>query len=259
MRLDGVRDSPGRPDQREDVATMDARGGKDRHRRPGAHDLPQVDAAHRFVSRELSERAAVDLIVGDDDVERLGRDLEKLPVIDFEDAELLLLHAFDEHFPPPRDRQRVARLQDVDVIGLENPIGASDPLDEQTGVACQCFELAQAASDEWRSRLHGIRAVLDVPPCQGRRRRAPAHLLFVPPAFLLEVDAHDPRRELRQEPGGPDDANQIRDGKGDGDAVVIAIASASGRPSRAMASLAVPIVADSVSAPAMTPAAVPAS
>ena len=44
-------------------------------------------------------------------------------------------------------------------------------------------------------------------------------LLFVSPAFFLEVDAHDARRELREEPGGADHANQIGDGKGDGNPV----------------------------------------
>ncbi len=47
--------------------------------------------------------------------------------------------------------------------------------------------------------------------------------------------------------------------KATGMRLIIAALSASGRPSRVMASLAVPIVADSVSAPAMTPAADPAS
>ena len=45
------------------------------------------------------------------------------------------------------------------------------------------------------------------------------HLLFVSPAFLLEVDAHEPRRELRQEPGGANHADQVGDGKGDRNAV----------------------------------------
>jgi hypothetical protein len=40
---------------------------------------------------------------------------------------------------------------------------------------------------------------------------------------------------------------------------VSAAASAAGSPRRPIASLAVPMVADSVSEPAMTPAAVPAS
>ena len=53
----------------------------------------------------------------------------------------------------------------------------------------------------------------------GRRRGAAAHLLFVTPAFLLEVDAHDPRRELGEEPGGADHADEIGDGEGDGDAI----------------------------------------
>ena len=94
-------------------------------------------------------------------------------------------------------------------------------------------------------------------PRHGTGAAAAAHLLFVTPAFLREVDAHDPRRELREEPGGADHANQIGDGKSDRDAV-----GHRGRRrrregrSRAMASLAVPIVADSVSDPAMTPAAV---
>ena len=91
-------------------------------------------------------------------------------------------------------------------------------------------------------------------------RGVPAlHLLFVSPAFLLEVDAHDPRRELREEPGGADHADQIGDGEGDGNPVGHRGRVGADRPSRAMASLAVPIVADSVSEPAMTPAAVPAS
>jgi hypothetical protein len=47
--------------------------------------------------------------------------------------------------------------------------------------------------------------------------------------------------------------------KATGIRLVIAAVSAGDRPSRAIASLAVPIVADSVRAPAMTPAAVPAS
>ena len=88
---------------------------------------------------------------------------------------------------------------------------------------------------------------------------AALHLLLVAPALLLEIDAHEPRRELREEPGGAHDADEIGDGKGDGNPVGHRRGSAAGRPSRAIASLAVPMVADSVSEPAMTPAAVPAS
>ena len=47
--------------------------------------------------------------------------------------------------------------------------------------------------------------------------------------------------------------------KATGMRLMSAAASAGGSPRRPMASLAVPMVADSVSAPAMTPAAVPAS
>ena len=48
---------------------------------------------------------------------------------------------------------------------------------------------------------------------------SPLHLLFVSSAFLLEVDPHESRGELGQEPGGADHADKVGDRKCDRDAV----------------------------------------
>ena len=103
--------------------------------------------------------------------------------------------------------------------GSSDLVAAPDPLDEEPRVRRRLLELPDPAADERRSGLHGVGAILDVPPCGRDRHEPAAHLLLVAPALLLEVDAHDAGRDLREEPGGADDADQIRDGEGDGNVV----------------------------------------
>ena len=122
--------------------------------------------------RELGERAAVDFWRGDDDVERLGRNVEKLASSTSRTPSFCSSIRATSRSRRPVIASVSPRCTTVVASGSRMPIRAPDPLDEQAGVARQCFELARLRPIERRSRLHGIGAALDVPPCHGRRRRA---------------------------------------------------------------------------------------
>ena len=189
--------------------------------RPGARDPPQEDAAREFLAGEVGERAAVDVGGRHDDVQRFGGNVEQLRVVDLQDAEPLLVH-------PARRAARAVRRPPCGRAAAErsSPSGSMIAIvrgacARRTGARrrASCFELPHAAVRRAASpaarRTRGTR----FPPA-GDVGIAPAlHLLFVAPALLLEVDAHEPRRELRQEPGRADDADQVGDGEGDRNAV----------------------------------------
>jgi hypothetical protein len=94
-----------------------------------------------------------------------------------------------------------------------------DPIDEDPAVARDRLELARRFRDQRRAGQHRVRAILDV--AAGSRLGLPPrlHPLLVAPALFFQIDAQQPRRELREEPGGPDHADEIGDRECDGNAV----------------------------------------
>ena len=217
--LHGLGQASRRSDDGEHVAAVDRRGREHRERRPAAREPAQEHAPREIFAGELGEGAAVDGRLGDDDIERLGRNIEERPVVHLHESQPDLVHLRDQLLPSARDGEDVADLHGGRVIRLQDLVAAPHPLDEQARVGRGLLELPDPAPDERRSGLHGVGAILDVPPCGRDRHEPAAHLLLVPPAFLLEVDAHDAGPDLRQEPGGADDADQIRHGEGDRNAV----------------------------------------
>ena len=76
-------------------------------------------------------------------------------------------------------------------------------------VARERFELARRPPDERRAGLHRVGADTRCRGAPQTRLRARTCIsLLVAPALFLEIDAHHPRRELRQEPRGADDADR---------------------------------------------------
>ena len=174
-----------------------------------------------FLAGEVRNRAAVEVGAGHDDVQTVGRHVEQLLVVDLAAAPAAARRRpCDQQLAPAGDRQRVPGLQNGRVISV--------PGCDRRGAGVRRTGALRARAPR-ASRMRcpasgdpgctGIGAKLDVAARRRLGAVAALHLLFVPPAFLLEVDAHEPRRELCQEPGGADHADEIGDGKGHRNAV----------------------------------------
>ena len=160
----GLREPAGRADESQDVAAVHHGAGKDWHRRPGARDAPQVDAARGILISQIGNRAPVEVRSGDDHVQRLCRDIEQFPVVDFADFQRLLIHRRDDELSPTGDRQRIARQHGRRLIGVEDLVATPDSFDEEPCVFHALLELADMSPDQGRSRQHDISSILDVPP-----------------------------------------------------------------------------------------------
>ncbi len=221
MRLDGRRKPARRAHDRQHVAALYLRARKNRQLCPCAHDVAQVNAPHHLIVGDLGKRAPVDVAVGHDHIQRFGGNVEQRLVVDLTKAERLLVERGDQQLAPSRDRQRVARLHDRRLIGIERLVAAPESLDEEPRIFDQLFELEDLASEQPRASQDLVCANLDGAP---GARTGPglvpaAQLQFVTAALFFEIDAHDPRGELGEEPRRADDTDQVGDGKGDRDLV----------------------------------------
>jgi len=132
---------------------------------PRPRELPQIDAAHRFVSGEIRNRSTVDISACDDDVQHVDRDLENRLVVDLADAKPLLVDSREEkRLPPARDGQRVAELYRRILVRLEDPISLRRIRSTNRRASrASCSSSRVRRPNQLRSRLHDVGAVLDVP------------------------------------------------------------------------------------------------
>ena len=207
----------------QDVAAVELglRQHGDVHRRRAAADRREEDAAGVGLLRGLDQGAVVQLLAGEEHVDRLDRDVEELGVVD--------LDAFAEH----ADEDLAATGDRHDVAGLQHRLGgeghhlaaAAHAFDEQALVAAEPFGGRDGQAGDLALVADGVGAQLAgaAGADEGGLRRAARHLALVAGALGGDVDAEQLRAEEGEDPAGADGAEEVGDGVGDRDQVELGL------------------------------------
>ena len=215
----GVCETARRAHERDHVAALHFGARKSRDRRTGARQPAQVDASNGFFAGEISERAPVDVRTRHHHIQDRRREVEKIPVVHFAQSEILIIDLCNQQLTTACRRQRVTAQYRGRLVGFENLLAASDSLDEEARSFCLLLDFVHAPSDQRRTRLDRVGPIFDVPSRCGFFLLSALQFAFEAAALLLEVDAHESWSKLSEKPCSAHDANQVRDGKRDGDAI----------------------------------------
>ncbi len=164
--------------------------------------------------RKIDERAPVDRLCGDEDIQRLDRNVQQFAVIDL----VALGKAFHQHVAATRHRYLVAGKQSGFGGDRDDLAIAHYALDEDALAVGKRLGLGNRLVGGEAFFLDAVAAQFVLAPCRSQSAglgSACRHLLFIAGALGGNVDPEDLRAKERQYPAGSDRAEKIGDRIGD--------------------------------------------
>ena len=165
------------------------------------------------MSGQFGQRFSVDVLVGHIDVDAFDRHGQQFPIVDFLGART---EKTDQHFAAAGHGHDVPGVDHGVCRGIQDLPVLPNTLDEHTLVRNQRLGFLCRLADNRSTFLDAKCAKFELVP--GRAGTAgfllAAVLLLIPFARGLEIDAEERRAKQRQNDGGSDRSENIRDGVG---------------------------------------------